>query len=422
MQEPQQDAVLRQRAQRGFHRLHRAGDVRLDDDVDRLHAILVILRRGEVREGHGVPFDDVDARLVRARLGGVPRVRLAVHHVELLARRRHAAQTHDLHGRRRTRLLQLIPVRVSDGAHFAPMRANQHGVAHAQSPGLHEERGHGASLLVQVCLDDGAARVALGVGDEFLHLRHQRNGFEELVHAGALLRGDVDHRDVATPLLTHHFQRSELLLHAFGVGALLVDLVHGDDQRHARGARVRNRLLGLRPHAVVGGDDDDGDVGDARPARAHRRERLMTRRVQERDLTALIVDGRAHLVRADGLRDPASLARRNLRLADIVQQRRLAVVDVAHDGHHRRTGNQVLVVVLAVEVRLLARRDLHAALFLVDPLHVPRLGDGDHRVAVQDLAHLDRDAFHEEHLDHVALRGGEKLAQRLDGHTLRGNL
>ena len=48
------------------------------------------------------------------------------------------------------------------------------------------------------------------------------------------------------------------------------------------------------------------------------------------------------VVRADVLRDAAGLALGDPRLADGVEQRRLAVVDVAHDGDDRRARDQVL--------------------------------------------------------------------------------
>ncbi len=90
--------------------------------------------------------------------------------------------------------------------------------------------------------------------------------------------------------------------------------------------------------AVVGGDDEHDDVGHLRAARAHRGERLVARRVEEDDVAAVGV----HLVGADVLRDAAGLARGDVGLADGVEQRRLAVVDVAHDGDHRRARHQIL--------------------------------------------------------------------------------
>ena len=94
-----------------------------------------------------------------------------------------------------------------------------------------------------------------------------------------------------------------------------------------------DRLDRLRHDAVVGRDDQDDDVGDLGAAGAHRGERGVARRIDEGDLAVLRL---GHLVGADVLRDAAGFAGRDFGLADGVEQRRLAVVDVAHDGHDRR--------------------------------------------------------------------------------------
>jgi hypothetical protein len=51
------------------------------------------------------------------------------------------------------------------------------------------------------------------------------------------------------------------------------------------------------------------------------------------------------VVGADVLRDAAGFAHRDARLADRVEQRRLAVVDVAHHRHDRRARLEVALVV-----------------------------------------------------------------------------
>ena len=58
----------------------------------------------------------------------------------------------------------------------------------------------------------------------------------------------------------------------------------------------------------------------------------MARGIQEGDHAFLVL----HVVGADVLGDATGFTGRHLGLADIVQQRGLAVVDVAHDGHDRR--------------------------------------------------------------------------------------
>jgi hypothetical protein len=153
---------------------------------------------------------------------------------------------------------------------------------------------------------------------------------------------DVDEHRLAAPLLGLQAEVGHLGAHAVWLRTLLVDLVDGDEDRHLGGLGVVDRLARLGHHAVVGGDDDDRDVGDLGAAGAHGGERLVARRVEEGDDLVFVVD----LVGADVLGDAARLARHHLGLADGVEQRGLAVVDVAHDRDHRRASDEVGLVVL----------------------------------------------------------------------------
>ena len=131
---------------------------------------------------------------------------------------------------------------------------------------------------------------------------------------------------------------------------------------------MRDRLFGLRHDAVVGGDDENRDVGNLRTARAHRRERFVTGRIDERDLPIVALDR----VRADLLRDAAGLSRGNVRLANAIEQRRLAVIDVAEHGYDRRP----------------RREHLRLILFLLDGDFFTRLFDD--RVEAEALRDLNR--------------------------------
>ena len=139
----------------------------------------------------------------------------------------------------------------------------------------------------------------------------------------------------AAPGLEQDVLVGELLLDAVDVGVGLVDLVDRDDDRDLGGAGVVDRLDRLRHDAVVGRDDQDDDVGRLGAAGAHRREGLVARRVEEDDRLAVDLDA----VGADVLRDAAGLARGDVGLADRVEQRGLAVVDVAHDRDDRGARN-----------------------------------------------------------------------------------
>src|SRR6185436_10701534 len=162
--------------------------------------------------------------------------------------------------------------------------------------------------------------------------------------------------------------------------------------------------------AVVGGDDEDDDVRHLRAARAHHREGLVAWRVEEHDLPAPLLD----VIGADVLRDAAGLVRRDVRLADRIEQRRLAVIDVAHDGDDRTAG--------------------HGALRLgpLHRLHLDRLFEGDDlRVDAQLARQLDRQLpaeglidrdheplLHEEVLHQIARLDVELLGELLDGDAL----
>ena len=104
-------------------------------------------------------------------------------------------------------------------------------------------------------------------------------------------------------------------------------------------------LDGLWHDAVVGGDDQDRDVGGLRAAGAHGREGLVAGSVQEGDLAPAVV----HLVGADVLGDAAHLALGYLALPDRVQEGCLAVVHVAQYGYDGRTLHQLLGVINEVE-------------------------------------------------------------------------
>ncbi len=90
----------------------------------------------------------------------------------------------------------------------------------------------------------------------------------------------------------------------------------------------------------------------------------MTRCVDERDATTVA----HHLVRPDVLGDATGFTRDHVRVPDAVEQRRLSVVDVTHDGDDRRARLEQRVVVLVVGGE---QRDQ------LDLLFTPRLHDQD---------------------------------------------
>ena len=192
---------------------------------------------------------------------------------------------------------------------------------------------------------------------------------------------------------------------AVGVRAVLIHLVDGHDDGDLRGLGMVDGLDGLRHDAVVCGDDENGDIGAHGAARAHLGKGRVARRVEEGDGLAVNFNG----IRADVLRDAAGLAGRDLRVADIVEQARLAVVDVAHDDHDRRAGDELVGGVLMVVEQTLFDGDDDLALDLAAKLR----GDEFRRVEVDGLVDRGHDAVFEQALDDLSrrlLHAGSQLA------------
>ena len=158
--------------------------------------------------------------------------------------------------------------------------------------------------------------------------------------------------------------------------------------------------IGLRHHAVVGGDHQDHDVGDLGAAGAHRGERGVAGGVDEGDLLAAF--RRGHLVGADMLGDAAGFAGHHVGMAQRVEQRGLAVIDMAHHGHDRRTRLGIGGIVDDVEQAFFNVGGGDAldgvAHFLGDQLRgigVDHVGDLVHRALLHQQAdHVDRALGH----------------------------
>jgi len=189
----------------------------------------------------------------------------------------------------------------------------------------------------------------------------------------------------------------ELLADTVGAGVVAIDLRDRDDDGDASCLRVADGLDRLRHDAVVGCDDQDRDVGYLRAAGAHLGERLVAGRVEECDLAAVLEGDHA---RADVLGDAAGLSACDVGLADVVEQGRLAVVDVAKDCDDRRARDELGVLVLGLELlqqRVLGRDlrlegdlDLELEADQVDGVLVEHRVRRNHQVVVleQDLDDL----------------------------------
>ena len=326
-------------------RLQRAVGLRLDQQVEALDPAVGGLG-GEIRQG------DPPHRLGdRLPLGGRPLLRQSPggafggDHLEDVAGDGDVVQAGHHHRHAGTGLLHPLAGVGDQGAHRAVDRPRHHLVAHPQGAVLDQDGGDGTAAALEPRIDDGAHRRSRGVGLGLLDIADQEDDVEQVVDALSGPGAGAYQRGGASVLLGNHLALGQLLEDAIGVGVVAVDLVEGDDDGNPGGADVLDRLVGLGHDPVVGGDHQHRDVGDVGAASPHGGEGLVPRGVDEGDQPSVPVD----LVGADPLGDAARLAGRHPRLADMVQQRGLAMVDVPEHGNDRRSRRQRLGI-LAGEI------------------------------------------------------------------------
>ena len=279
------------------------------------------------------------------------------------------------------------------------------------------------AAAIELGFDHGAFGRTFRIGLEVEQFGLQRDHLEQLVEIGLVLGGHFDVDDVAAERFDLHFVLQQFGAHALRLGVGLVDLVDRHDHRNLRRLGVVDGFDGLRHDAVIGRHHQDHDVGDLGAAGAHRGERGVAGRIDEGDLLAAF--RRGHLIGADMLGDAAGFAGDHVGVAQRVEQRGLAVVDMAHHGHDRRTRLGIAGIVDDVEQAFfnVGRGDAldGVAHFLGDQLRgvgIDHVGDLVHRALLHQQADdvdrtfrhavgefLDVDGFRNHHLtDQLFLR------------------
>ena len=405
MDHAERDAIAHLDLEQGvLEGLNRAGDVALEDEVE-FAQFPLLQALEEVLEG--APCARLGELCIAlaclARLGDLPCGAVLLDHEEGVTGAWHRGQAEDLHRTRRQRLIDRVAVLIQHCAHAPVGIARDDGVTGAQRAALHEHGGHGAAPAVQVRLDSHALGILARIGAQIeRRVSGEQDRLEQLVDAGALDSRHIDEHRLAAVLLRHETELGELAADLRGVGTLLVDLVDGHDDGHLSGLGMVECLDRLRLDAIIGGDDEHGDIRHLRAAGAHGGECLVARRIDEGDGTLCLAGVGDDLVGADVLGDPTGLASDDIRLADRVEQLGLAVVDVAHDGHDRRTRHEIALVALVLAeveregleqfaILVLGRHHLDVEVeFATEELQcvvIDRLGRGDHLPELEEHGH-----------------------------------
>ena len=206
-------------------------------------------------------------------------------------------------------------------------------------PLLHQNGRDRAAALVQLGFEHRSHGRTRRIGLQILQVGNQQNHFEQQIEVLSWLFAETGTMTVSPPQSSASRPRSASCCLtrsgcASGLSILLIATTIGT----LGGFGVVDGFERLRHHAVIGRDYQHDDVGDFGAARAHARERFVARRIDEHDLAAVLLD----VISADVLRDAAGFAAGHIGFANGVEQRSLAVIDVAHDGDHGSAPHAIL--------------------------------------------------------------------------------
>jgi hypothetical protein len=199
-----------------------------------------------------------------------------------------------------------------------------------------------AAALFQLGFDDRALAVRSGLarGRGF---RPAADGFLELVEIGALLGRHFDRPARRRPAFDDDLMLQQVGAHARdwhrACRILLMATMIGTFA--ALAWRIASIVCGMMPSSAA---TTSTTMSVTLAPRARMAVNASWPGVSMKVI--FLPAGQRHLVGADMLGDAAGLAGGDVGCAQRVEQRGLAVVDVAHDGDHRRTRQQVVVGVL----------------------------------------------------------------------------
>ena len=281
--------------------------------------------------------DPVSANLV---LFGkkIARLTLRLDLMKDLSRLRNAVQTEKLNRHARSGIAQGFPFRVDHGADFPPAGVEDNDIASAECALLDYYCGDRSLAFVEFGFDHDAFRCYGRIRLQLFHFRDEQYHFEKVWNALSGFCRYFDCNGRAAPFLRHKAHIRKLLFDAIRLRVRFIYFIHSDDDGNSGGFRMVDGLSRLRHNAIVGGDNENRDVRRLSPARAHRRERLVPRRIEKNDLAPFVNDGGG----ADVLRDSARFLRRYVRIPDAVQKCCLSVVYMPHHRNDRRPRNEMI--------------------------------------------------------------------------------
>ncbi len=247
------------------------------------------------------------------------------------------------------------------------------------------------------------------IGTQFQQLCFQKYLFEQLIHIRSLFCRDFLALMFSSPVFYQYVHVGKLFPDFFRIGPLFVNFVDRKDHGNSRCRCVVNGFHSLRHDGIVCRYNDDGHIGDFRPACPHGSKGFVSRCVKERYQTFVF---KPYTVGPDMLRYAACFSGDDIGIADIVKQRCFAMVHVSHHGNNGRPFTEIHGIILLfldgvmnlcshefnLESEFFGNKDHRFGIqALVDGNHKPQIHTGindlDHRHVHQSRQFVDTHEF-----------------------------
>ena len=305
---------------------------------------MFLKHRIQVLQGHALP----GPRRQSITLTGIPLVGnlpgnpVILYHQQIVAGARNPIQTLHLNGSGRTCFFHIITVFIHHAPHPTIGVTSNNGITNPQRATLHNDGRHGTTTTIQVGFDSHTLSIHVRVSPQIQRsIGGQQDGLQQPIHIDVLLSRNIDKHGVTTIFFWHQTILGQLATDLLRGRAGLINLIDRNHDRHVGSLGMVDGFHGLRHHTIVGGNHQHRNVGGFCTTSTHGGKCLVTRGIQESNLTFCVVNVHLHLICANTLSDATGLAGTNIGFTDGVQKAGFTVVDVTHDGHHRRAGRQV---------------------------------------------------------------------------------
>ena len=317
-------------------------DIALDDDVEFLEATLFNATTNLIERQMVLGADALLALQLLSLGGNLTGFLVAVHNMESITCLGCTIQSENRGCFSRTDLLDTLSALVEHGLDATKVGTSQKDIAQVQGAVGAKHGGNITTPLVEGGLNNTTGSLTVGVGFEIEHLSFEQHLLHEFGHAHTFLGTDILTLILTAPILNEEVHLCQMFLDLLWVSGRFIYLIDCKDNGYACGHSVVDGFLGLRHDVVVGSNDDDGNVGDLSTTGTHSRESLVTRSIQEGDVAAIL---QLHVVGTDMLCDAARLTCDDIRLADIVEERGLTVVNMTHHGDNWSARHEVCFVI-----------------------------------------------------------------------------